>query len=312
MRATGARKASADPVGESQPKRLSFIELCAFFRGEVGRADLEARFGIRPAAATRDFLIYRTLSPDNLRYDTSAKSYVSAAQFKPVFAFDTSRVLSWLIQGFGDGLSAHTRRPIPGEAAVLLFASPLQTLATITRAIHQAKPLAIRYWSVSSGESRRTIVLFALVDSGLRWRVRAYDRVRARFGDFVSTRIAAPRIPDETPAEQERPLSDHQWDRMVDIELVPNPGLGHPGAVEADHRIGGGILKQSVRAAVACYALHRWQEDCSPDHRLDPKSHHLWQRNILTLYGVESAVMARAIRSTDLRNDRRVHVTDIA
>lgn len=287
-----SKGATSYSVGEAQRERLSFIELCAYFRGEVGRSDLETRFGIRPAAATRDFLTYRTLASENLVYDTSAKSYVPALKFRPIFGFEQDRVLSWLSQGFGDGLAGRGRRPIPGDAPGLLSAPPLDTLAVITRAIHQAKPLSIRYWSVSSGESRRVIVPSALVDSGLRWHVRAYDRARSRFGDFVITRIAAPRILEETPEEHELPVQDHQWNRMVSLELVPHPGLRHPAAVEADYQLSGGVLRQTLRAAVAGYALHRWQVDCSPDHRLDAGAYHLWLRNTPTLYGVESAVMA--------------------
>ncbi len=40
------------------------------------------------------------------------------------------------------------------------------------------------------------------------------------------------------------------------------------------------------------YVLRRWSVDASPDHSLDPASHHLWLRNTPTLYGVESASLA--------------------
>lgn len=286
-------------VGEAQKERLAFIELHAYFCGEIRRADLEARFRIKPAAATRDFQTYRQLAPRNLGYDTSAKTYVPSTGFKPLFGFETSRVLSWLTHGFGDGLQERSGRPIASDSIVLLSKPRLDTLALVTRAIHLEKPLSVVYWSLSTGESRRVIVPFALVDNGLRWHVRAYDRSRQRFSDFVLSRISEPKAVDDQPAAHERQASDHQWNRMVDLRLVPHPGLRYPAAIEADYQIDGKAVRHSVRAAIAGYLLHRWQVDCSVDHALDPSAHHLWLENNQTLYGVESAVMAPGYRSPD-------------
>ena len=38
---------------------------------------------------------------------------------------------------------------------------------------------------MTSGKTQRVIVPFALVDTGLRWHVRAYDRKRNGFRDFL-------------------------------------------------------------------------------------------------------------------------------
>ncbi len=279
-------------VGEAQKERLAFIELHAYFCGEIRRADLEARFRIKPAAATRDFQTYRLVAPKNLDYDTSAKNYVPSAAFEPLFEFETSRVLSWLVRGFGDGLQERSGHPISSDSVLPLAKPRLDTLALVTRAIHLGRALTIRYWSVSNGESQRVIVPFALVDSGPRWHVRAYDRSRNRFADFVLSRISEAKTLDGGLADHERPSSDNQWNRMVDLILVPHPGLKHPAAVKADYQMSGKAIRRSARAAVAGYVLHRWQVDCSADHSLDPAAHHLWLENTQTLYGVESAVMA--------------------
>ena len=53
-----------------------------------------------------------------------------------------------------------------------------------------------------------------------------------------------------------------------------------------------GNLALSIRAPLVGYALKRWSVDCSTDHRLSPKSHHLWLRNAEVLNGVESAILA--------------------
>jgi hypothetical protein len=52
------------------------------------------------------------------------------------------------------------------------------------------------------------------------------------------------------------------------------------------------LLTLDMRAPLVGYALRRWSVDCSSEHSLDPKEHHLWLNNPQTLYGVESATLA--------------------
>jgi hypothetical protein len=92
--------------------------------------------------------------------------------------------------------------------------------------------------------------------------------------------------------EDELLPADEQWARIVDMEVVPHPSVRWAQAVEADYAMDDGVLRLRSRAALAGYMLRRWSIDCSPDHSLDPASHHLWLRNPQTLYGVESAVFA--------------------
>ena len=51
---------------QAQRERLAFLELRAFFTGELRRSDIEARFGIKPAASSRDLALYREIAPENL------------------------------------------------------------------------------------------------------------------------------------------------------------------------------------------------------------------------------------------------------
>lgn len=279
-------------LSHAQRERLAYLELRAFFVGELRRADLEARFSIKPAAATRDLNAYRALAPDNLVYDRGVRAYLPSEQFQAVFGFAADRVLSWLLNGFGDGQALKLGRSIPCEGPGALVQPDFGILAVLTRAIHGSHAVQVSYLSLSSGQSHREIVPVALADNGSRWHVRAYDRSRARFSDFVLTRIAKAKMLPEEAAEHERLTSDAQWSRIVDLELVPHPGLKHPEAVAADYAMRDGMLALKVRAALAGYALLRWGVDCSVDHRLDAARHHLWLRNPQTLYGVESAVLA--------------------
>lgn len=279
-------------VSQTQRERLAFLELRAFFTGELRRGDIEARFGVKPAAASRDLSSYRDIAPANLDYDAPARCYRPSASFKPVFEFSTERVLVWLLQGFGDGLDLKLRQVAPCEGPGQLVKPDLEVLATITRALVAKRAVRVNYLSLSSGSKRRELVPVALADNGLRWHVRAFDRERDRFGDFVLTRITKAQEIDGEVAESEQIGSDSQWARIVDLEIVPHPGVTWPKAVEADYAMTDGVLRIKSRAALAGYVLRRWNIDSSPDHRLDPAFHHLWLRNTQTLYGVESAALA--------------------
>lgn len=295
MRADGpgkGRLANDTEMSHTQRERLAFLELRAFFTGELRRADLEARFGIKPAAASRDLGLYREVAPDNLDYDAVSRCYRPSPTFKPVFEFSHERVLSWLLEGFGDGLELGIKQAAPCEGPGHLVKPDLDVLGSVTRALCAKKALRISYLSLSSGSKRREIVPVALADNGLRWHVRAYDRDRTRFADFVLTRIVKANELIEPVADHEMLSADEQWARIVDLELAPHPGIAWPKAVEADYGMQDGVLKIKTRAALAGYVLRRWSIDSSPDHRLDHASHHLWLRNPQTLYGVESAALA--------------------
>ena len=279
-------------LAQAQRERLAYLELRAYFSGELRRADIEDRFGVKPAAATRDLSAYRQLAPANLSYDAAARCYRPTQLFKPLFNFAADRVLAWLLQGFGDGLDLKLRRLVPCEGPGSLVRPNLAILSTVTRAICAKRAISVSYLSPCSGASTRELVPVALADNGLRWHLRAFDRRNGRFGDFVLTRIATVDAVDGPLAEAELLPADEQWARIVDMEVVPHPGIRWAQAIEADYAMVDGVLRLRSRAALAGYLLRRWSIDCSPDHALDPASHQLWLRNPQTLYGVESAAFA--------------------
>ena len=284
----------AEPLNASQAQRerLAFLELRAFFTGELRRSDIEARFGIKPAASSRDLALYREIAPKNLEYDAVGRCYRPSPSFGPVFEFNPDRVLAWLLQGFGDGIDLGLKKAAPCEGPGQLNRPDMRVLGAITRRMCSKRAVRISYESLSSGSKRREIVPVALADNGLRWHVRAFDRERARFGDFVLTRISKVQEIEGDVDESELLGADEQWARMVEMELTPHPGIEHPKAIEADYGMRGGVLRIKARAALAGYVLRRWNVDASPDHRLDPATYHLWLRNTQTLYGVDSAALA--------------------
>jgi hypothetical protein len=280
-------------LGQAQRDRLSYIELRLRFMGEIRRSDLVNRCGIQSAAATRDFKLYKELAPDNIDYDSRAKIYVVGKQFMPLFSYPVSRVLAWLTQGFGDGEPVIVESEMADGAPDRLTQPSLDVLAAVTRAIHLRCPLSVNYHSLSSGLTQRQIVPFALIDTGLRWHVRAYDRLSKSFRDFVITRITEPVVETGLSVEKHE-LSDKdiQWTRIVELELVPHPDQPRPEITELDYGMVDGRLRLRMRAAMAGYTLRKWCVDCSPDHRLRGHEYRLWLTDPLTLYGVETAVLA--------------------
>ena len=299
MSANKKTTAVSEAISQAQKERLAYLEMRLWFAGELRRPDIESRFGVRPAAASRDLTAYRELAPRNLEYDPTARCYRPTTSFKPVFGFSADRVLSWLAAGFGDGLDPRPKKAATCEGLTSLCNPDLDILASVSRALCTRRVLKITYLSVSSGKASRLIVPVALADTGLRWHVRAYDRQNARFSDFALRRIVKAEILDAKVEDVELIEADEQWARIVDLELVPHPDARWPQGIEADFGMQDGLLRIKARAALVGYVLRRWSVDASPDHRLDPSSHHLWLRNTPTLYGVESAAFAPGTESYD-------------
>lgn len=278
--------------------RIAHIDFTLLFKGEAVRADLVDRFSIAAAQATKDFTMYRELAPGNIEYDQKLKLHKRGEAFEPLFDYDVVRTLATISQGYGDGFTGKVKPPLACEAPYHLNKPSLSIVAKVTEAIHKGKALSITYVSLSSGETTREIVPHTLVDNGLRWHVRCFDRKHNEFRDFVLTRIKeAVVIEDSTLSpsvikESELETQDRQWNRFVELELVPHPRIEHSEAIELDYGMTGGVLKVEIRAATAGYLLRQWHVDCSTEHSLMGFEYQLWLRNSQALYGVTNLSIA--------------------
>jgi hypothetical protein len=273
--------------------RLAYIEFRLWFLGDACRRDLMERFGIAPAMATRDFTAYRELAPQNIDFDGVRKVYVPSERFAPVFEHKPERVLSAISRGFGDGDDRRVGSYLPCELPLHLNRPTLHELAVVTRAIHQQQVLRVKYLSLKRGASNREIVPHALVDSGLRWHTRAFDRQSNEFRDMVISRIeAAVPIPEAKAQPHESVSADLEWNRQVDLVLIVHPAVDHPEIVQRDFGMRRGELHVTVRAAIVGYVLQLWNVDCSSDQRLDPTIHRLCLKNLKSLKGIKSIEIA--------------------
>ncbi|MDM0025772.1 WYL domain-containing protein [Variovorax saccharolyticus] len=285
------------PIPRAQLERLSYIDFRLYFLGQLRRSDLVARFGTGPAGATRDIAQYREAAPGNLEFDGTRKLYLPSASFKPLFEHAPQRVLSALSQGFGQGAAEDLSPLLRCEIPSALSVPRMSVLAPVTRAIHCGKALRLVYHSLSGEPGERELVPFALVDSGVRWHVRAFDRKSAEFRDFVLTRIESPVVLEHGEVgRHETAEHDVQWSRIVELELVPHPSHPRPDVIRLDYDMPDGVLRIKVRAANAGYMLRRWNVDCSPGLRLRGPEYALGLADPLVLYGAANALLAPGYR----------------
>ena len=279
-------------LSQAQRERLAHIDFTLFFKGEANRTALTERFGVAPSVATQDFSRYKDFAPENAVYDEKRRLHIKSINFKPLFNYDIARTLSTLSEGFGDGFMGAIKSAISCESPYRINKPDLTLVAAISEAIYRQLPLTISYTSPRSGPSTRTVVPHTIVDNGVRWHIRAYDRKTSEFRDFVLTRVDSALL-DNTPIEEHELISkDKQWQRIVELELIPHPSLKYPSAVMRDYGMTDGQLHLDVRAAFAGYLLNLWQVDCSLSPSTEQNGFLLALKNPEALYGVENAMLA--------------------
>ena len=208
-------------LSAAQRLRLAFIEFRVWFYGEVARKHVLERFEIATAAGTRDLMLYKQLAPNNVSYDQ--KHYRYLPTFSPLFQHDADKVLAALTAGVSAADTGRSSETISHAAPKRLNQPALDTLATVTRAIHAGQVLSLTFLSMKKGPGKRIIVPHSLVDSGLRWHVRAFDRTKGHFRDLVLTRMEDVRALEDCspPVPQELIAADTQWNRMFTLTLIP-------------------------------------------------------------------------------------------
>jgi hypothetical protein len=263
-------------------QRLQYIELMAYYTGVVTRSNLAKAFGISDAAATKDLKFYSEIAPDNLHYKHNVFGFVPTPAFKEVFADLSPATVLPMIEAnlttaggpnqesavFGipvDGLSLPNRLPDKTD------------LAQVTRAIHNHKKLQVSYHSLSKRDSdeNRIIEPHALVNTGFRWHVRAYNEDTFDFRDFVLSRFENANCLDE-PAESSAQYDD-DWVEIINLQLAPHINLDEKNRASLliDHGAENNIIEIKIRRALIGYLLQQLSVDTTQDHSLNPNKYQL-------------------------------------
>lgn len=267
-------------------QRLQYIEVMAYYVGVVTRSDVARAFGLSDPAATKDLKLYGDLAPGNLVYNHAVFGFEPAADFTPLFAdLAPAAVLPAIAANLAVANGPYGDTLIYGlpTAALPLPARlpPAATLAQLTRAIRARRKLRVRYRSLGRADSADARILepHTLVDTGLRWHVRAYSEERCEFRDFVLSRIVEAECLD-TPAESGAQYDD-DWVEWVSLKLAPHRGLD-PARRENllfDYGAAGEIIEVTVRRALLGYMLQRLGVDTSADHSRNPHAFQLMLLN---------------------------------
>ena len=249
---------------DAQKEKLEFVELLAYFNGIVSRQDITRRFDISLASATNILTMYSQMAPTNLSYNVRLKRYEIGVPFKPIF--DVRIML--------ERIPVYTMPKLHKAADN----DTIERIAVISRAIQKTQSLVINYSSVSSGTSTREIIPVAFADNWLRWHLRAYDRKREKYADFVLRRIQqANPIEGDTIQDHEHPNNDKEWHSFIDLKIKAHP---HNLADVESFAMGADGLSVEIRAAMTGYFLRLWNVDCSPDASLRGKTYQYVLANI--------------------------------
>lgn len=276
----------------SQKQRLAYIDFCLLFKGSIYRQDLIKRFEVGLSAGTRDFNLYKELAPQNLEYDAKQKRYFQTSEFKPLFDHDAKRSLIKLANDISDSFDAIGDLHFPVEAPSSLNVPDIFVVAKTVQGILNEQALEINYTSLSSGSGKREIVPHSIVDNGMRWHVRAFDRKTESFRDFVLTRISNVKLIGNYEFGEDS-NSDTEWQRMISLQLTPHPNnVKFPKAIEMDYGMQNELLTIDVRAAMAGYLLRRWNVDCTEGAALNGPEYQLWLRNRTSLMNTSNLAIA--------------------
>ena len=231
--------------------RLQWMDDRLWWVGSLNRSDLVLRFGISPPQATNDFSLYQNLAPTNIKYDPKKKLYVCGNDFVPLFPKNHEQ---WLKNSMAEDEALQTIKMI--EVGSLKRGISPDVVQFISRSTRNKVPLRITYQSMKSTEpEERVISPHAIVETEIRWHIRAWDEKRQKFLDLVPSRIlnAIPE-PSVVWVHQER---DEQWYKLVDIILVPSQNLSENQRriAETDYGMTNGQRIIKARACLVYYQL---------------------------------------------------------
>ena len=247
-------------------RRFEFIEFQLNWEGTVGRKKLQDQFTISPQQATNDLTAYFSACPGNMIYDPRQKTYVPGPKFRPTLtrgdASEYLMQLDMLHHGYReegetwttsvpvfDAVSAHSRRISP------------KVLKHVLECMRFRSCLKARYISLGSKSAEsRTMLPHAIASDGHRWHVRAYDIDKARYSDFVLSRLEQTKPGRQL--EQDIP-EDTAWSTYVNVILTADPSLDRSKKerLEFEYEMKSGRLRLTVRLAMLFYYLRHYGFD---------------------------------------------------
>ena len=247
-------------------RRFEFIEFQLHWEGSVGRKKLQEQFSISLQQATIDLTSYMDACPGNMIYDPRQKTYVPTATFRPILirgeASEYLMHLDILKRGYREKGEVWAKS-IPVFDAVSVHSRRISSrvLKDVLQSMRSQICLYARYFSLSSDNSGfRLLLPHAIASDGHRWHMRAYDLARARYSDFVLSRLERTELRDKPAYEVP---ADIAWHTSVDVILKADPSLDQPKRerLEYEYEMTNGHLRLTVRQAMLFYYLRHYGFD---------------------------------------------------
>ena len=277
---------SVNGIKRATQQRLQYIELMAYYTGVVTRSDVAKAFGISDAAATKDLKFYGQIAPDNLIYKHNVFGFVPSTSFEEIFTdLEPQQVLPMIAANLPFvGQSAEQNLLYGVATAQLPLPQRLpskKVVAQVIRAIKQKTKLSLVYSSLSDRNSSTTRIIepHAVINTGLRWHVRAYSEDTYDFRDFVLSRVQ--QAQQLTEQSESTPEYDDDWMEVINLQLTPHPKLSEEKRkiLMTDYAAKNDVIEFVVRRALLAYVLQRLSVDTTEDHSLNPNAYQLIMMN---------------------------------
>ncbi|WP_440056877.1 helix-turn-helix transcriptional regulator (plasmid) [Pseudoalteromonas sp. T1lg65] len=201
-----------------------YLEALLFWEGQIQTGLFQQKFGLSRPSASKYLNRFIEEQRITVYYDESEKAHRLGCAFTPRlitedFSEYTRRVTEGHLHRFD--YSHLASLPIPNRKLEPELLRPILT------ACRKQQALDIRYQSIKhNAETERIVRPHSLVNTGLRYHLRAYCEASDSFRDFSLSRILSAE-PDYSCKAQKGIQDDSNWQTPVELVIMPEPRLSH-------------------------------------------------------------------------------------
>jgi hypothetical protein len=241
-----------------QHSRLKFIDFLLYWDGKIKNKQLINQFGISRQQAWQDLHEYAARHPDNIQDN---KNYIASRTFKPAFITpDVDHYLNWVqLPSSFDSKDSFTG---VHSATIELPARRVsaELIRILVQALRDNQRIEVDYVSLANpSREGRIIAPHTLVNTGLRWHLRAWCEKHGAYRDFVLSRFRGDA--EILGKADKNGADDEAWHTLITLILEPDRRLteAQQRVLEQDYQMQNGELHIQTRAALAQYLLQQMQ-----------------------------------------------------
>ncbi len=246
-------------MDKSKPEhRYRFIELIAWWEGQINTTRLHQQFGLSRQQSSADINAYNEVAPGNLIYDPSVKAWQPTLAFvRHYITDDVLEYLNWVQAGYC--IPASSVLPFASLSLPTRQVQP-SVMRGLIAAIRQKQRIEVDYVSLSNpNREGRVIAPHTFVNTGLRWHLRAWCEKSSEYRDFVLSRFRGE--PELLGKSSQTSDQDSHWRAQATLIFEPDPRLpaGKREVLEHDYQMSNGQLQITTRACLVQYLIQEMQ-----------------------------------------------------